>query len=77
MGVTTILPPQIDVYIVSHDPSMDMVFEGRQCAPSDIPSYQLHLVLRKWYPMDRSREFGIRLQRSFHRQVSIIQSLLK
>jgi hypothetical protein len=59
MGVTTILPSQIDVYIVSHDPSMDMVFKGRQCVPSDIPSYQLDLVLRKWYPMDRTREFGI------------------
>ncbi|KAG1814981.1 D123-domain-containing protein [Suillus variegatus] len=53
-----------DVYIllkssdfISHDLSIDAVFEGCQCDPSNPPSYQLELVLRKWYPIDRSREF--------------------
>ncbi|KAG1858632.1 D123-domain-containing protein [Suillus tomentosus] len=53
-----------DVYIllkssdfISHDLSIDTVFEGCQCDPSNPPSYQLELVLRKWYPIDRSREF--------------------
>ncbi|KAG1749234.1 D123-domain-containing protein [Suillus lakei] len=53
-----------DVYIilkssdfVSHDLSIDAVFEGCQYDPSNPPSYQLELVLRKWYPIDRSREF--------------------
>lgn len=53
-----------DVYIllkssdfVSHDLSIDTVFEGCQYDPSNPPSYQLELVLRKWYPIDRSREF--------------------
>ncbi|KAG2065571.1 D123-domain-containing protein [Suillus decipiens] len=53
-----------DVYIllkssdfVSHDLSIDTVFEGCQYDPSDPPSYQLELVLRKWYAIDSSREF--------------------
>ncbi|KAG0700464.1 cytoplasmic protein [Suillus ampliporus] len=53
-----------DVYIllkssdfVSHDLSIDTVFEGCQYDPSNPPSYELELVLRKWYPIDRSREF--------------------
>ncbi|KAG1898122.1 D123-domain-containing protein [Suillus fuscotomentosus] len=53
-----------DVYIllkssdfISHDLSIDAVFEGCQYDPSNPPSYQLELVLRKWYPVDRSREF--------------------
>ncbi|KAG1838038.1 hypothetical protein DFJ58DRAFT_134782 [Suillus subalutaceus] len=65
MGVTTILPSQIHVYIRCLHPrtscrttlSIDTVFEARNCDPSNLPSYQLELVLRKWYPMDRSREF--------------------
>jgi hypothetical protein len=36
---------------------MDTVFEGCQYDPLNPPSYQLELVLRKWYPIDRSREF--------------------
>ncbi|KAG1717886.1 D123-domain-containing protein [Suillus lakei] len=35
----------------------DAGFEGFQCDPSNPPSYQLELVLRKWYPIDGSREF--------------------
>ncbi|KAG2046583.1 D123-domain-containing protein [Suillus hirtellus] len=53
-----------DVYIllkssdfISHDLSIDAVFEGCQCDSLNPPSYQLELVLRKWYPLDRSREF--------------------
>ncbi|KAG1788856.1 D123-domain-containing protein [Suillus plorans] len=53
-----------DVYIllkssdfISHDLSIDAVFEGCQCDSLNPPSYQLELVLRKWYPIDRSREF--------------------
>src|SRR6267154_1746301 len=53
-----------DVYLllkssdfVSHDLSIDTVFEGCQCDASNLPLYQLELVLRKWYPIDRSREF--------------------
>ncbi|KAG1905082.1 D123-domain-containing protein, partial [Suillus fuscotomentosus] len=53
-----------DVYIllkssdfISHDLSIDAIFEGCQCDPSNPPSYQLELVLRKWYSIDRSREF--------------------
>ncbi|KAF8957242.1 D123-domain-containing protein [Flammula alnicola] len=53
-----------DVYLllkssdfITHDLSVDSVFEG--CIPSDTgspTSYDLELVLRKWYPVDRSRE---------------------
>ncbi|EPQ54533.1 D123-domain-containing protein, partial [Gloeophyllum trabeum ATCC 11539] len=40
---------------ISHDLTEENVFEG--CEPSDeAPSYQLELVLRKWYPIDPSRE---------------------
>ncbi|OAX42331.1 D123-domain-containing protein [Rhizopogon vinicolor AM-OR11-026] len=53
-----------DVYLllkssdfVSHDLSTDTVFEGCQYDASNPPSYELELVLRKWYPIDRSREF--------------------
>lgn len=42
---------------VSHNLSIDTVFGGRQCGPSNPPSYQLRLVLREWYPVDRSCEF--------------------
>ncbi|KAG2065932.1 D123-domain-containing protein [Suillus decipiens] len=41
---------------ITHDLSIDTVFEGCQCDTSNPPSYQLELVLRKWYPIDRSRE---------------------
>ncbi|KAG2145868.1 D123-domain-containing protein [Suillus clintonianus] len=53
-----------DVYIllkssdyVSHDLSVYTVFEGCQFDLLNPPSYELELVLRKWYPIDRSREF--------------------
>ncbi|KAG8214703.1 hypothetical protein J3R82DRAFT_9788 [Butyriboletus roseoflavus] len=53
------LPP--DVYLllkssdfVTHDLNVEHVFEG--CDEDDQPSYDLELVLRKWYPVDRSRE---------------------
>lgn len=67
-----VLPPSsplkctspLDVYIllkssdfISHDLSIDTIFEGCQYDPSNPPPYQLELVLRKWYPIDRSREF--------------------
>ena len=59
-----------DVYLllkssdfIQHDLSIQHVFEG--CIPDDPSSvqeestqdqYELELVLRKWYPVDRSRE---------------------
>ncbi|KAG9315670.1 putative cytoplasmic protein [Chiua virens] len=39
---------------ITHDLNVERVFEG--CGTDDRPSYDLELVLRKWYPMDRSRE---------------------
>ena len=39
---------------VTHDISVERVFEG--CNTNDLPNYELELVLRKWYPIDRSRE---------------------
>ncbi|KAJ6559239.1 D123-domain-containing protein [Mycena vulgaris] len=38
---------------ITHDLSADSVFEG--CSAGPCP-YELELVLRKWYPVDRSRE---------------------
>ncbi|KAN0087681.1 D123 domain containing protein [Tylopilus felleus] len=50
-----------DVYLllkssdfITHDLSIERVFEG--CETNNQPSYDLELVLRKWYPVDRSRE---------------------
>lgn len=50
-----------DVYLllkssdfVTHDLNIEYVFEG--CADDDQPPYNVELVLRKWYPVDRSRE---------------------
>ncbi|KIK81702.1 hypothetical protein PAXRUDRAFT_832680 [Paxillus rubicundulus Ve08.2h10] len=50
-----------DVYLllkssdfIAHDLSVERVFEG--CNARDLPSYNLELVLKKWYPVDRSRE---------------------
>lgn len=40
---------------VAHDLSTETVFAGCD-APPPAGAYQLELVLRKWYPMDRSRE---------------------
>ncbi|KAH9936177.1 D123-domain-containing protein [Fomitopsis serialis] len=49
-----------DVYLllkssdfVQHDLNPDHVFDGCETKP---PTYDLELVLRKWYPVDRSRE---------------------
>lgn len=49
-----------DVYLllkssdfVQHDLNLDHVFDGCETRP---PTYDLELVLRKWYPVDRSRE---------------------
>ncbi|KAJ7784611.1 D123-domain-containing protein [Mycena metata] len=40
---------------ITHDLTPELVFEG--CTPADSPpTYELELVLRKWYPVDRSRE---------------------
>jgi len=39
---------------IAHDLSTDNVFEG--CEDALSTSYDLELVLRKWYPVDRSRE---------------------
>jgi len=38
---------------ITHDLSADSVFDG--CSSEPCP-YELELVLRKWYPIDRSRE---------------------
>ncbi|KAF4583625.1 Cell division cycle protein 123 [Pleurotus pulmonarius] len=50
-----------DVYLllkssdfITHDLSEDSVFDG--CREGDRDGYSLELVLRKWYPVDRSRE---------------------
>ncbi|KDQ62388.1 hypothetical protein JAAARDRAFT_458771 [Jaapia argillacea MUCL 33604] len=39
---------------ISHDLDPENVFEG--CEPYDQGGYELELVLRKWYSIDRSRE---------------------
>ncbi|TRM62867.1 D123-domain-containing protein [Schizophyllum amplum] len=50
-----------DVYLLlkssdfaSHDISPELVFDGQAPGPNE--PYELELVLRKWYAMDRSRE---------------------
>ncbi|THV05275.1 D123-domain-containing protein [Dendrothele bispora CBS 962.96] len=40
---------------INHDLSPETVFEGCEKS-SDSSGYELELVLRKWYPVDRSRE---------------------
>jgi len=58
-----------DVYIllkssdfVQHDLDKSLVFEGCESHspveghPNSLPEYEIELVLRKWYPVDRSRE---------------------
>ncbi|KAF8895450.1 D123-domain-containing protein [Infundibulicybe gibba] len=39
---------------IAHDLSRELVFDG--CGVGDYAPYELELVLRKWYPIDRSRE---------------------
>ncbi|KAI5991804.1 D123-domain-containing protein [Pisolithus albus] len=50
-----------DVYLllkssdfITHDFSIESVFDG--CGTENLPVYELELVLRKWYPVDSSRE---------------------
>ncbi|KAI6119972.1 D123-domain-containing protein [Pisolithus croceorrhizus] len=50
-----------DVYLllkssdfITHDFSIEYVFDG--CRGDNLPVYELELVLRKWYPVDHSRE---------------------
>lgn len=52
-----------DVYLllkssdfISHDLSKETVFEDCEISLDKL-TYELELVLRKWYPVDRSREF--------------------
>ncbi len=65
-----------DVYLllkssafVQHDLDPELVFDG--CDPAHDPQaptpYELELVLRKWYPVDRAREL-----RCFVRQEALI-----
>src|SRR5436190_2055186 len=64
-----------DVYIllkssdfICHDLNRDLVFEGcDQSVANDLPDYNLELVLRKWYPVERSREL-----RCFVRQEALL-----
>ncbi|KAI0670952.1 D123-domain-containing protein [Trametes maxima] len=69
-----------DVYLllkssdfIQHDLSPDLVFEGCEPAYHSAPDtdassiYELELVLRKWYPVDRAREL-----RCFVRQENLI-----
>ena len=41
---------------VLHDLDRAHVFEGCDTIGEDLPPYHLELILRKWYPVDRSRE---------------------
>lgn len=42
---------------ILHDLNKAELFDDCDVAPGeDLPSYELELVLRKWYPVDRSRE---------------------
>ncbi|KAI6151618.1 D123-domain-containing protein [Pisolithus tinctorius] len=50
-----------DVYLllkssdfITHDLTIESVFVD--CKTDDLPNYELELVLRKWYPVDHSRE---------------------
>lgn len=52
-----------DVYLllkssdfINHDLNPEIVFDGCHLDGSSLPPYDLELVLRKWYPVDRSRE---------------------
>ena len=42
---------------ISHDTDLSSVFDGVEREnDTSLPPYQLELVLRKWYPVDHSRE---------------------
>ena len=72
-----------DVYLllkssdfVQHDLDPELVFDG--CEPTSSssagdtpPTYELELVLRKWYPVDRAREL-----RCFVRQEVLLGAFL-
>lgn len=52
-----------DVYLllkssdfISHDLDPSLVFEGTEPVLPDDQPYELELVLRKWYSIDKSRE---------------------
>ncbi|KIM43408.1 hypothetical protein M413DRAFT_18441 [Hebeloma cylindrosporum] len=52
-----------DVYLllkssdfINHDLDIHAVFEGCQLDADGAPKYDLELILRKWYPVDRGRE---------------------
>ncbi|KAG5642675.1 hypothetical protein DXG03_002359 [Asterophora parasitica] len=47
---------------VTHDLSVESVFEGCEDAPTTL--HDLELVLRKWYPVDRSRELRCFVRRN-------------
>ncbi|KAF8631805.1 hypothetical protein AX17_005020 [Amanita inopinata Kibby_2008] len=43
---------------ITHDLNAESVFEGCRPSISEMaPPYELELILRKWYPVDSSREF--------------------
>ena len=42
---------------ILHDVDAAKLFDDCDCPPdTDLPRHELELVLRKWYPVDRSRE---------------------
>ena len=55
---------------ILHDLDAAQVFEGCDSAVAQ-PKYELELVLRKWYPVDRSREL-----RCFVRRERLLGTLL-
>lgn len=60
---------------IQHDVDPASVFDGVEqedgsSPPSELPLYELELVLRKWYPVDHSREL-----RCFVRREQLIGSL--
>lgn len=67
-----------DVYLllkssdfISHDLDPSLVFEGIEPVPPNDQPYELELVLRKWYSIDKSREV-----RCFVREGHLIGTLL-
>ncbi|KAF8635993.1 hypothetical protein AX15_000155 [Amanita polypyramis BW_CC] len=42
---------------ITHDLNVDRVLEGSNAPAETASPYELELVLRKWYPVDKSREF--------------------
>ncbi|KAJ7505370.1 D123-domain-containing protein [Mycena galericulata] len=52
---------------ITHDLTRASVFDGCSASADPGPEYELELVLRKWYPVDRSREL-----RCFVRQNTLL-----